>query len=54
MAGQSAAFADREYLVYQDERLTYGEAHAQVNAIAGWLVEQGVAAGDRVAIAMRN
>ena len=50
----SAAFADREYLIYEDERITYGEAHARVNAIAGWLVEEGVARGDRVAIAMRN
>ncbi|MES2894684.1 MAG: class I adenylate-forming enzyme family protein [Pseudomonadota bacterium] len=47
-------FADRDYLVYQDERLTYGEAHAKVNAIAAWLTEQGVRSGDRVAIAMRN
>jgi long-chain acyl-CoA synthetase len=47
-------FADRPYLVYRDERLTYGEAHAQVNAIAAWLFEQGVKPGDRVAIAMRN
>ena len=50
----SAQFADREYLVYLDERMTYGEAHKQVNAIAGWLVDQGVKQGDRVAIAMRN
>ena len=47
-------FADREYMVYQDERLTYREAHRQVGAIASWLVAQGVAPGDRVAIAMRN
>jgi long-chain acyl-CoA synthetase len=50
----SAQFADREYLVYRDERITYGEAHARVNAIAGWLAAQGVGRGDRVAIAMRN
>ena len=50
----TAAFADRDYIVYQDERLTYGQAHAQVNAIAGWLVSQGVRPGDRVAVAMRN
>jgi len=49
-----AAYAEREYLIYGEERLTYGQAHAQVNAIAGWLVAQGVAPGDRVAIAMRN
>ncbi|MEI6486854.1 MAG: class I adenylate-forming enzyme family protein [Sphingomonadales bacterium] len=47
-------FADRTYLVYGDERLTYAEAHARVDAIAAWLAAQGVASGDRVAIAMRN
>ena len=47
-------FADRTYLVYEDERLTYADAHAQVNAVAAWLAAQGVKAGDRVAIAMRN
>jgi long-chain acyl-CoA synthetase len=48
------AFAEREYLIYEDERLTYGEAHAQVESIAAWLTTQGIARGDRVAIAMRN
>jgi long-chain acyl-CoA synthetase len=48
------AFAEREYLIYQDERLTYGEAHARVDAIAAWLAAEGVGRGDRVAIAMRN
>ena len=48
------AFADRTYLVYRDERLTYTQAHARVDAIAAWLAEQGVRPGDRVAIAMRN
>jgi len=50
----SVPFADREYLIYQDERMTYGEAHRQVAAIASWLVARGVTRGDRVAIAMRN
>ncbi len=50
----STAFADREYLIYGDERMTYGEAHVRVNSIAAWLTAQGVARGDRVAIAMRN
>ncbi|MEO8926245.1 MAG: class I adenylate-forming enzyme family protein [Caulobacteraceae bacterium] len=50
----TAAFGPREYLVYQDERLTYAEIHAQANAVAGWLAECGVASGDRIAIAMRN
>ncbi|MBV8594313.1 MAG: acyl--CoA ligase, partial [Caulobacteraceae bacterium] len=47
-------FADRDYLVYQNERLTYAEAHARVDAVAGWLQRNGVRPGDRVAIAMRN
>ena len=50
----TAAFADRPYLIYGDERLSYAEAHAQVNATAAWLAAQGIVPGDRVAIAMRN
>ncbi|MHB8529374.1 MAG: class I adenylate-forming enzyme family protein [Caulobacteraceae bacterium] len=50
----SLAFAEREYLVYGEERLTYGQAHQRVGALAGWLAGRGVRPGDRVAIAMRN
>ena len=50
----SAAFAERDYLVYGEERITYAEAHRQVASIANWLLSRGVAPGDRVAIAMRN
>tara|TARA_R110002072_G_scaffold89232_6_gene200042 strand:- start:38103 stop:39800 length:1698 start_codon:yes stop_codon:yes gene_type:complete len=50
----SAAFADRDYLVFQDERWTYTEAHQQVASIANWLKSQGIQQGDRVAISMRN
>lgn len=50
----TAQFADRDYIVYQQERITYGEAHRIVGSVAGWLFEQGVRPGDRVAIAMRN
>ena len=50
----TAAFGPRDYLVYQDERLTYAQAHDQVRAVTAWLWEQGVRPGDRVAIAMRN
>jgi len=50
----TAQFADRDYLVYGDERITYGEAHRQVASIANWLISKGVKPGDRVAIAMRN
>ncbi len=50
----SAEFSEREYLVYQEERWTYAQAHAQVASLANWLVQQGVQPGDTVAIAMRN
>ena len=47
-------FAEREYLIYNDERLTYGQVHQQAANLAAWLQRQGVGPGDRVAIAMRN
>lgn len=50
----TAQFADRTYLVYQDDRISYRESHRQVNSVAGWLFERGVRPGDRVAVAMRN
>lgn len=43
-----------EYLVYDRERWTYGEAHRDVAAIARWLESEGIRQGDRVAIALRN
>lgn len=50
----SLQFADRDYLVYQEERWTYAEAHKNVAAIACWLRSNKVDPGDRVAISMRN
>jgi len=50
----TAAWGDRPYLAYEDDVLTYAEAHAQAAAIADWLWQRGVRPGDRVAIAMRN
>ncbi len=47
-------FADRPYLIYEDERLSYADSHRLANAVANWLTAQGVNPGDRVAIAMRN
>ncbi len=46
---------DKDYVVFEDERYTYAEAHAIITSLAQELVERyGVARGDRVAIAMRN
>ncbi|MEM9034912.1 MAG: AMP-binding protein [Actinomycetota bacterium] len=51
----TALHGDKTYLVFEDERYTYTEVHAQVRALARLLHEtHGVGPGDRVAIAMRN
>ena len=51
----TAGYADRDYIVYEDERYTYAEVDAQVRALAHLLHDvHGVGRGDRVAIAMRN
>jgi len=50
----SAAHGDKDYLVYQDERWTFTEAHQEVARIANWLRASGIGQHDRVAIAMRN
>jgi long-chain acyl-CoA synthetase len=51
----TAAHADKTYIVYEDERLTYAEVDARVRSLAHYLHETcGVVRGDRVAIAMRN
>ncbi|MFP6597625.1 MAG: class I adenylate-forming enzyme family protein, partial [Candidatus Hydrogenedentota bacterium] len=47
-------FAEREFLVYADERITFGEVHRQSVALCKSLKDLGVQPGDRVAIAMRN
>ena len=52
---QSLALADRDFLVYEGERLTFAETHARAAALAAWLLEEAqVAEGARIAIAMRN
>ncbi|MCP4962866.1 MAG: acyl--CoA ligase [Actinomycetia bacterium] len=51
----SAAYGDADYVVYEDERYSYTDAHAHVRSLAHALVDTyGVLAGDRVAVAMRN
>ncbi|HEX8805122.1 MAG TPA: AMP-binding protein, partial [Acidimicrobiales bacterium] len=49
------ARGDRDFLVYEDERWSFTEVMAHVDALAHLLVEDhGVRRGDRVGIAMRN
>jgi long-chain acyl-CoA synthetase len=50
----TAKYASREYLVYEDERVTFDAFRRAVIALANRLVEDGVEKGDRVAIIMRN
>jgi len=51
----SALHGDKDFLVYEDERVTFAENHRAVAALGHQLVERfGVQPGDRVAIAMRN
>ena len=50
----SLRFGESDYLVYENERLTYFDAHQQVANVANWFLDHGVVSGDRVAIAMRN
>jgi long-chain acyl-CoA synthetase len=48
-------FGERTYLVYEDERWSFAEVMASVDALAAALVGPlGVSPGDRVAIGMRN
>lgn len=50
----TAGHGDKDYLIYEDERLTYTAAHDLVARVSNWFHQQGVGSGDRVAIAMRN
>lgn len=48
-------FGNQEFLVYQDERYSFGEFFDQSDRLAHQLVTRfGICKGDRVAIAMRN
>ncbi|HEX2386061.1 MAG TPA: class I adenylate-forming enzyme family protein, partial [Candidatus Binatia bacterium] len=50
----SRAFADRTFLVYEDDRATFASFARAVVALAHELEQQGVGKGDRVALVMRN
>lgn len=47
-------FAANEFIVHDDERITYGAWFRAVAALAARLRDAGIGPGDRVAIAMRN
>src|SRR5579862_2999515 len=47
-------FAGREFMIYGEERITFGEHLAKVAALADFLLRKRIRKGDRVAIGMRN
>jgi acyl-CoA synthetase (AMP-forming)/AMP-acid ligase II len=50
----SLEWADRDYLVDGERRLTYADHHAAVARVAAHFASQGIRKGDRVAILGRN
>jgi long-chain acyl-CoA synthetase len=50
----TALHADKDYIVYEDERYSYTEIHEQVRKLAQYLVSQGIGRHSRVALSMRN
>ena len=47
-------FKDREYIVAEGKRRTYGEMEARANRLAHYLTEQGIGPGDHVGIYALN
>jgi acyl-CoA synthetase (AMP-forming)/AMP-acid ligase II len=41
-------------VIHEGVRATYGEIEAKANHLASWLIDQGVAGGDRVALILEN
>ncbi len=54
LAESTKAFGDREFVVFDDERVTYAAWFKAVATLGAALQEMGVGKGDRVALAMRN
>ncbi len=54
MVTNGRAFAAREFIVHEDDRVTFEAFHRAVAAFAAQLAADGVGKGDRVAIIMRN
>lgn len=54
LAESTKVFGAREFVVFDDERVTYSAWYKAVATLATALQEMGVRKGDRVALAMRN
>jgi long-chain acyl-CoA synthetase len=51
---QACRHGGREFLIYEDERITFDAFARAVRAVAAALRREGLARGDRVALVMRN
>ena len=51
---QAQTHGAREFLIYQDERITYDAFTRATAKLAAHLREQGIGKGDRIALVMRN
>ncbi|MDQ3287621.1 MAG: amino acid adenylation domain-containing protein, partial [Pseudomonadota bacterium] len=51
---EAAAHPEAEAVVYEDQRLSYGELNARANQVAHYLLAQGVKPDDRVAICVER
>jgi long-chain acyl-CoA synthetase len=54
LVGARAAYGPREFLIYEDDRLTYEDFYRAAVAIARKLQKDRIQKGDRVALVMRN
>ncbi len=54
LAESTKAFGEREFVVFDEERVSYSAWHKAVATLAAALQDMGVGKGDRVALAMRN
>lgn len=54
LAESTKMFGEREFVVFDDERVTYSAWYNAVATLGAALQEMGVGKGDRVALAMRN
>ena len=50
----AAIVPDREAVIFDDRRITYGQLQERVNRLANALADLGVQAGDRVAAMQVN
>ena len=54
LEAQANKFAERPFIIYQDQPLSYGEIDRRANKMANALISLGVNAGDTCAIALEN